>query len=72
MHLLTSSSRNTTFNCVDCNKRKADRTPEQARMPLRKQPIRPSWKPIYASQGIRIDSWSRFLSEAYWNVELHD
>ncbi len=31
-----------------CNKRKADRTPQQAGMRLRKEPVRPTWKPMYA------------------------
>ena len=65
-----SSWENCVLACVDCNTRKADRTPAQARMTLRKQPHRPLWKPLYSTRGVRIDSWSRFLSEAYWNVEL--
>ena len=28
--------------CVDCNNRKGDRTPDEARMPLMKKPIRPN------------------------------
>ena len=67
-----STWENCVLACIDCNKRKADRTPDQARMPLRKQPVRPNWKPLYASRDVRIDSWSRFLSEAYWNVELEE
>ena len=65
-----SSWDNCVLACVDCNHTKADRTPEQARMALRRQPHRPLWKPLYAAHGVRIESWSRFLSEAYWNVEL--
>lgn len=65
-----STWENCVLACVNCNKRKADRTPDQARMPLRKRPIRPIWRPLYAAHTVRIDSWSRFLSEAYWNVEL--
>ncbi len=65
-----SSWDNCVLACMDCNTRKADRTPQQARMKLRKLPSRPLWKPLYASHGMRIDSWSRFVSEAYWNVEL--
>jgi 5-methylcytosine-specific restriction endonuclease McrA len=67
-----SSWQNCVLACVECNKRKADRTPEQAGMPLRRRPARPTWRPIYANNGFRIDSWSRFVSDAYWNVELHD
>jgi 5-methylcytosine-specific restriction endonuclease McrA len=65
-----STWENCVLACVSCNKRKADRTPEQAKMPLKKHPCRPDWKPLYATQHTRIDSWSKFISEAYWNVEL--
>jgi 5-methylcytosine-specific restriction endonuclease McrA len=66
----TSCWMNCVLACIECNKRKADRTPEQAAMPLYKQPVQPQWKPVYAARGPRIDSWAKFLSEAYWNVEL--
>ena len=26
--------------------------------------------PVYAFHEVRIESWSKFVSEAYWNVEL--
>jgi hypothetical protein len=58
--------------CVACNARKANRTPEQAHMKLARKPFRPSWKPLYASNGVRIESWAKFLSEAYWNVSLEE
>ena len=61
---------NCVLACLDCNKRKADRTPEQAGMRLRRNPVRPTWNPIYAAHNLRIESWSKFISEAYWNVEL--
>ncbi len=61
---------NCVLACLDCNKRKADRTPQQARMRLRRQPVRPTWKPVYAAHDVRIESWSKFISEVYWNVEL--
>lgn len=66
----TSTWDNCVLACLDCNARKADRTPQQARMPLRHTPRRPLWKPLYASHRVRIDSWSKFVSEAYWNVRL--
>lgn len=66
----TSAWENCVLACVECNRLKADRTPDQAGMPLRRKPLRPHWKPLYASSHVRIESWSRFLSEAYWNVEL--
>jgi 5-methylcytosine-specific restriction endonuclease McrA len=68
----TSTWENCVLACIDCNARKADRTPEQARMPLRHVPTRPTWKPLYAAHGARISSWSRFISEAYWSVELDE
>ncbi len=50
--------------CVACNATKADRTPEQAGMRLRRRPSRPDWKPFYAAhQGVRVPSWARFLAE---------
>jgi 5-methylcytosine-specific restriction endonuclease McrA len=61
---------NCVLACVACNKRKADRTPQEAGMKLRGQPARPRWTPMYARESIRIASWSKFISEAYWNVEL--
>jgi 5-methylcytosine-specific restriction endonuclease McrA len=65
-----SSWTNCVLACLACNKRKADRTPQQARMKLKKQPVRPTWKPVYADHRVRLESWSKFISEAYWNVEL--
>jgi 5-methylcytosine-specific restriction endonuclease McrA len=68
----TSTWTNCVLACIECNARKADRTPQQARMPLRSQPERPIWRPLYAARGVRIESWSRFVSESYWNVELEE
>ena len=39
-------------------------------MKLRRQPVRPTWKPLYADHHVRIESWSKFVSEVYWNVKL--
>jgi 5-methylcytosine-specific restriction endonuclease McrA len=66
----TSTWDNCVLSCIDCNHRKADRTPQQADMKLRKAPARPSWKPLYARHTMRIESWSKFISETYWNVPL--
>ena len=68
----TSTWDNCVLACFECNAKKADRTPAEARMPLRKQPVRPAWKPLYAWHVERIASWSKFLSEAYWTVELEE
>jgi 5-methylcytosine-specific restriction endonuclease McrA len=66
----TSTWENCVLACIACNKRKADRTPHQAGMRLRKVPHKPTWKPIYARDSVRIESWSKFISETYWNVPL--
>ncbi len=66
-----SSWENCVLACVRCNSKKANRTPEQANMKLKKKPARPDWKPMYAYTNIRIESWSKFISEAYWNVALN-
>jgi 5-methylcytosine-specific restriction endonuclease McrA len=63
---------NCVLACVSCNARKANRTPDQAGMKLRRHPFRPTWKPLYDATTVRLTSWSRFLSEAYWSVTLDD
>lgn len=68
----TSCWDNCVLACVECNKRKADRTPEQAGMRLRRRPAQPAWAPLYATPTVRIQSWGRFLSEAYWSVDLSE
>lgn len=65
-----STWENCVLACIDCNSVKADRTPAQARMRLLNTPVRPAWKPVYADRIDRADSWSKFISDAYWNVEL--
>ena len=67
-----SSWQNCVLACLACNGRKADRLPEETGIKLLKEPVRPCWKPLYAKHPVKIRSWSRFLSEAYWNVELQE
>lgn len=61
---------NCVLACIKCNSKKADRTPQQAKMRLRSRPSQPRWNPLYASHDVSIASWSKFVTEAYWNVEL--
>lgn len=65
-----STWENCVLACVDCNRRKADRSPEQCGLALKRRPVQPRWKPGYAAHGIKIASWDQFLSEVYWQVEL--
>jgi 5-methylcytosine-specific restriction endonuclease McrA len=66
----TSTWDNCVLACIQCNADKADRTPAEARMALHAPPRRPRWRPLFSTHGARIDSWSKFVSEAYWNTEL--
>ena len=68
----TSTWENCVLACVDCNHSKADRTPEQAGLKLRREPIRPAWNPVYSYSNVRIESWRKFISESYWNSELKE
>lgn len=66
-----SSWENCALACVECNKKKANRTPEEAGMKLRRAPKKPSWKTLaQISPRERKESWDQFLSRAYWEVEL--
>ena len=66
-----SSWENCVLACVECNKRKAYRTPEQAGMKLRTVPRKPSWRTLaHVPPRERRESWDQFLSRAYWEVEL--
>jgi 5-methylcytosine-specific restriction endonuclease McrA len=63
---------NCVLACMSCNKRKANRTPQQAHMKLRRSPVQPAWNPLYAAHELRIKSWSKFISEAYWEARLEE
>jgi len=68
----TSTWENCVLACFECNKQKADRTPTQAGIRLRLSPQCPTWRPLYSWHSPPIQSWARFLGEAYWNVTLQD
>ncbi len=65
---------NVVCSCFDCNRRKGNRTPEQAGMRLARKPKKPRWRPFIDIQFSRTadHSWRHFLDLAYWNVELGD
>lgn len=58
--------------CVGCNARKGGRTPAQARLALRRKPIRPKRNPVISVRmgSDKYASWRAFLDNAYWSVEL--
>jgi len=63
---------NVVCSCVPCNRRKANRTPEEAHMYLVKPPRKPRWRPFIEITFAHTPdhSWRHFLDLAYWNVEL--
>lgn len=55
---------NVVAACKRCNQDKADRTPKEAGMKLRKQPHKPDWKrKLQPPQGILRPSWAVFLEK---------
>lgn len=46
-----NSWKNTVAACSPCNNKKADRTPEQAKMPLLIRPRIPDWSELYYQKG---------------------
>ncbi len=51
--------------CRACNETKANRTPEQAKMPLRKKPVRPTWLPggtVHVDASLVPDTWKSWMS----------
>ena len=59
--------------CIDCNRRKGGRTPEQAGMRLLRAPRRPERLPGVLTVTVSVqsapDAWRDFL---YWNVQLDE
>ncbi len=59
--------------CLACNSKKADRTPEEAGMKLRKLPVKPAVRPLLKftfNIPKTPDAWRNYL---YWEQELeHD
>ena len=62
---------NCVVACVKCNFKKANRTPAEAGLKLPKKPCKPAWTPRMVLARIPYKaSWEKFVTDAYWNVEL--
>jgi len=67
---------NIVVACVPCNHRKANRTPQEAHMRLKRKPTQPMHMPGQVSPVLRWkegmpDSWKSFLaSVSYWHGSL--
>lgn len=65
--------KNCVIACLKCNNKKDNRTPVQAGMVLKTKPKEP-----HGMASLRIPlfkkkvSWEKFVSDAYWNVELEE
>jgi 5-methylcytosine-specific restriction endonuclease McrA len=65
-----SSWSNCVVACLRCNKRKGNRTLEEAGMRLRRDPREPVWGPhLTLNVSQRRGSWKRFVVPGSWNVE---
>lgn len=62
---------NCALACVPCNRRKANRTPREAGMRMRREPVAPRWSPTLSIPLGRVrQSWEKFVGEQYWNTLL--
>lgn len=68
----TTTWENIATACEPCNTYKGGRTPAQAKMPLRKKPVKPTWVPavqVKVSQESCPDAWRDYL---YWSGALEE
>ena len=65
---------NLVLACMTCNVHKANRTPDEAHMPLIRKPTKPTWLPQLGTRvpTSQLMSWQRFVDTAYWDVELQE
>jgi len=62
---------NCVLACMECNKRKSSKTLAEAKMTLRKAPVKPSWASLsHIPVKARRESWQKFLNRAYWESDL--
>jgi 5-methylcytosine-specific restriction endonuclease McrA len=63
---------NLVLACLACNVKKADRTPEEAHMPLIRRPIKPNWLPQLGTRVPReqMAVWRRFVDNSLWQLEV--
>lgn len=70
-----STWENVVCSCLECNRKKAGRTPQEAGMTLLRMPFKPSWTPFMLETFSlsRYREWLPYLSTvdaSYWNTEL--
>ena len=69
-----NSWENLVCACIDCNRKKRDRTPEEAGMKLLSAPKKPKDMPALKLKvtSKRYKDWDHFLTDIYFNVELRE
>lgn len=66
-----SNWENVVLACQKCNIKKADKSLKECGMKLLREPIKPKYQ-LLKSGGIVCKSWSKFISEIYWSLELQN
>jgi len=61
---------NCVLACLPCNSKKANKTPEECGMKLKREPYKPKYRLFKGD--IPCNSWKHFISEAYWEVPLEN
>ena len=62
-----TSWENCVLACVQCNRRKGSKLPEQIGMKLLARPRAPQWSPIFEVAGAhKREAWRRFVAEKHW------
>jgi len=56
-----STWENVVASCIECNRSKGGRTPEQAGLRLRRPPARPRWTPLSSLPTARFEEWRVYL-----------
>lgn len=69
-----STWENVVLSCVKCNSRKGSLSVAEAGLKLAKKPKRPHWLAcaLQAASAQNRPLWTKFLDEAYWNVQLKE
>jgi 5-methylcytosine-specific restriction endonuclease McrA len=67
-----SSWENCVLCCIECNRKKANKTLAEAKMKLLRPPKKPHVNVLKRDTLKAVKSWSAFVSSAFWNVELEE
>lgn len=65
---------NLVCSCIKCNRKKKNQTPKEAGMKLLSKPYRPSPQFVLkiSPNSRKYKDWDMFISDIYWNAELHE